>query len=187
MPHLLLDFEFPPALTPPPLAARPPLGNPLDPAPTRWQLRTKLISKRFVAFTCFMQDIYGQLAILCKGWQANSLIISDVVKYVNKTLRAIMKVTVSLGQKEAWLKAACAKDEDANVLDTCALQMLCEDVDEDISTDSTQVLTALKLHIESRFTKVLDHSMLQVAHLTSQAAQSCRMVHTSELASRQPL
>ena len=107
-----------------------------------------------------MRDVYQQLAIMSKGLQSNSLIISDVSKYVSKTVRALMKLKDNPGDKEAWLNAECAKDEGANVLDTCALQVY-DGVDEDMSCDRTQVLTALKLHLESRFTKVLDHPILQ--------------------------
>ena len=107
-----------------------------------------------------MHDVYQQLSIMSKGLQANSLILSDVSNYVSRTVRALMKLKDHPGVKEAWLNAECAKDEGANVLDTSALQVY-DGVDEDMSCDRTQVLTALKLHLESRFTKVLDHPILQ--------------------------
>ena len=107
-----------------------------------------------------MHDVYQQLSIMSKGLQANSQILSEVSNYVSRTVRALMKLKDHPGVKEAWLNAERAKDEGANVLDTSALQVY-DGVDEDMSCDRTHVLAALQLHLESRFTKVLAHPILQ--------------------------
>ena len=64
-------------------------------ADPRWLLREKLISKRYVAFSCFMLDAYGQLAIFSKACQGNSLIISDLVKGVARCCRGLEKLASS--------------------------------------------------------------------------------------------
>lgn len=107
-----------------------------------------------------MLDVYEQLAIMSKGLQSNSLIISDVRKYVVKTTRGLSKVSDNPGTKEAWLAEQCAKDGGANNLGTCALQVY-DDIDEDLKRDRAYVITALKDQLHSRFKKVLDHPVLQ--------------------------
>ena len=52
-----------------------------------WQLRSRLINFRFVAFTAFMLDVHNQLGILSKSYQSNSLVIFDISKNLNRTLR----------------------------------------------------------------------------------------------------
>ena len=129
-------------------------------ADERWQLRSKLTSKRFVGFSCFMLDVYSQLAILSKACQGNSLIISDLVKDVRKTVRLLKKLQTTAGEKEAWFKAECDKDEGANTLSTCRLQV--EDGDEEaFAADKKNILEHLVTHIESRYSKVLDNPILQ--------------------------
>ena len=51
------------------------------------QLRSRLINFRFVAFTAFMLDVHNQLGILSKSYQSNSLVIFDISKNLNRTLR----------------------------------------------------------------------------------------------------
>ena len=58
-----------------------------------WQLRSRLINFRFAApFTAFMLDVHNQLGILSKGYQSNTLVIFDISKNLNRTLRALEKL-----------------------------------------------------------------------------------------------
>lgn len=58
-------------------------------ADSRWQLRAKLVDWRFVAFSHFMLDVHDQLAILSKSFQSNSLIVYDISRNINKTLKQL--------------------------------------------------------------------------------------------------
>ena len=50
-----------------------------------WQLRGKLVSFRFVAFTAFMLDVHHELGVLSKSYQSNNLVVFDISKYLNRT------------------------------------------------------------------------------------------------------
>ncbi len=43
-------------------------------------------------FTAFMLDVHNQLGILSKGYQSNTLVIFDISKNLNRTLRALEKL-----------------------------------------------------------------------------------------------
>ena len=45
---------------------------------SRWQLRSKLVTWRFVAFSFFMQDVHDNLTILSKSFQSNKLVVNDI-------------------------------------------------------------------------------------------------------------
>ena len=68
-----------------------------------WQLRSRLINFRFAAFTAFMLDVHNQLGILSKGYQSNTLVIFDISKNLNRTLRALdkLKKEESCGPEES--------------------------------------------------------------------------------------
>ena len=76
----------------------------------RWKLRTKVVCWRFVAFSHFMEDVHEQLAILSKSFQSNSLIVYDISRNVNKTLKALQKLGEKVGtsgtcRKPRWLRS----------------------------------------------------------------------------------
>eukprot|EP00966_Prymnesium_polylepis_P081890 1896776-Prymnesium_polylepis.1 len=77
----------------------------------RWQLRNELTEYRFVAFSHFMLDLHSQLAILSKGNQAKSLIISDLSRNVNNNAKALSKLLSSAGEEEATLNAIMGKSD----------------------------------------------------------------------------
>lgn len=66
----------------------------------RWQLRTKLITYRFVCFSGFILDVHEQLAILSKSFQSNALLIFDISKNINKTLAQLKKLLDKPGSNE---------------------------------------------------------------------------------------
>ena len=90
---------------------------------SRWKLRTKLTSWRFVAFTHFMADVHEQLAILSTSFQSNTLIVHDIAKNVNRTLRQLEKLEAkpSGGLHEAAFWQEVRKDDGADVFKTSQL------------------------------------------------------------------
>ena len=54
-------------------------------------------------FTAFMLDVHNQLGILSKGYQSNTLVIFDISKNLNRTLRALdkLKKEESCGPEES--------------------------------------------------------------------------------------
>ena len=88
-----------------------------------WQLRSRLINFRFAAFTAFMLDVHNQLGILSKGYQSNTLVIFDISKNLNRTLRALdkLKKEESCGPEESkfW---GFVNSDDADCLRTCQLE-----------------------------------------------------------------
>jgi hypothetical protein len=126
----------------------------------RWQLRLKLVVWRFVAFSAFMLDVHDELAILSKSFQSNSLLIFDISKNVNKSLRALQKLRDGPGANEKLFWTEVKKDMSADVLRTCQLS------DGEMGRlsfkfDRKQVLDALNDHLIERFQKVLDNPVLK--------------------------
>ena len=125
----------------------------------RWKLRTKVVCWRFVAFSHFMEDVHEQLAILSKSFQSNSLIVYDISRNVNKTLKALQKLGEKVGTREVVFWSEVKKDEEADVLRTCQLS----DGSSGrvaLKEDRKQTLAALNDHLIERFTKVLDDPVL---------------------------
>ena len=126
----------------------------------RWQLRLKVVTWRFASFSFFMLDVHDQLAILSKSFQSNSLLVFDIAKNVNKTLRALKKLldTPAENEKQFWIEVK--KDDSANVLRTCHLS----DGEEGriaFKEDRKQVIDALDSHLIERYLKVLDNDVLK--------------------------
>ena len=126
-----------------------------------WQLRSRLVALRFAAFTAFMLDVHNQLGILSKSYQSNSLVIFDISKNLNRTLRVLQKLKIlsSCGAEETKFWAAVGLD-DADCLRTCQL--------EDgvagraaLKTDRVEVVDSLNSHLIDRFQKVLDDPILE--------------------------
>ena len=67
---------------------------------SRWELRDKLTTFLFNGFSAFMLVVHEQCAILSKSYQSNSLIIFDIAKNVNKTLRVLEKMKETRGAAE---------------------------------------------------------------------------------------
>lgn len=59
---------------------------------SRWQLRSKIVSWRFTAFSHFMLDAHDLLAILSKSFRSNSLVVNGISRNVNKTLKGHKKL-----------------------------------------------------------------------------------------------
>lgn len=127
----------------------------------RWKLRGKLIDWRFNAFSAFMLDVHEQLAILSKSYQSNSLVLFDISRNINKTLRALRTLKQVPGPHESELLAACAAEGGADCLRTCQL-FDGEEGRKLFKLDREYVLDALTTHLSSRFQKVLDDPILQV-------------------------
>ena len=125
-----------------------------------WQLRSKLIVWRFVAFSFFMLDVHEQLAILSKSFQSNSLLAFEIAKHVNRTLRALEKLKEARGEHEKAFWVEVRKNEDADVLRTCQLNNG-EEGREQLKSDRKQVLEALNHHLIDRYRKVLDNDILR--------------------------
>ena len=126
----------------------------------RWQLRLKVVNWRFVAFSDFMLDVHDQLAILSKSFQSNSLLIFDIGKNVNKTLRALKKLLDTPGENEKQFWIEVRKDDSADVLRTCHLS----DGEEGrtlFKVDRKQVIDGLDTHLIERYLKVLDNDVLK--------------------------
>ena len=126
----------------------------------RWQLRSKLINWRFVAFSSFMLDVHNDLAILSKSFQSNSLLVFDIAKNVNKTLKSLEKLQDAAGVQEKLFWAEVKKDEDADVLRTCQLSDG-EAGRVQFKSDRKQVTGALTDHLIKRYKKVLDDPVLK--------------------------
>ena len=124
----------------------------------RWQLRSKLVKWRFPAFSHFMLDVHEQLAILSKSFQSNSLIVYDIARNVNKTLKALQKLEKP-GVEEASFWAEVKKDNEADVLRTCQL-FEGSSGRESLKEDRKQTLSALNDHLIERYQKVLDDPVL---------------------------
>jgi hypothetical protein len=126
----------------------------------RWQLRLKVVTWRFSAFSAFMLDVHDQLAILSKSFQSNSLLIFDVGKNVNKTLRALKKLLDTPGENEKKFWIEVKKDDSADVLRTCHLS----DGEEGriaFKNDRKQVIDGLDSHLIQRYLKVLENNVLK--------------------------
>ena len=127
---------------------------------SRWELREKITTYRFVAFTAFMLDIHDQLAILSKSYQSNSLTVFDIPRNLNKTLASLAKLKTTPGSAEVAFLQAVEKDDNADMLRTCQLF----DGDEGRKShkeDRIDVVDALTEHLTTRFKKVLDDPVLQ--------------------------
>ena len=126
-----------------------------------WQLRSRLINFRFVAFTAFMLDVHNQLGILSKSYQSNSLVIFDISKNLNRTLRALekLKKEESCGPEESkfW---GFVNTDDADCLRTCQLEEG-ESGRKALKADRIEVIDALSSHLVERFQKVLDDPILE--------------------------
>ena len=118
-----------------------------------WVLRSGLVAWRFVAFSAFMMDVHTQLAILSKAFQSNSLLVSDVAKDVNRSLRVLQDLLTSAGSVEKTFHAECAKDESACVLRTCALYD--RDRDLDLFNDDRKVCALHCMHAASSLTTLV--------------------------------
>ncbi|KOO33057.1 zinc finger protein 862 [Chrysochromulina tobinii] len=126
-----------------------------------WQLRSRLINFRFAAFTAFMLDVHNQLGILSKGFQSNTLVIFDISKNLNRTLRSLekLKKEESCGPEESkfW---GFVNTDDADCLRTCQLEEG-ESGRKALKTDRIEVIDALSSHLVERFQKVLDDPILE--------------------------
>ena len=130
-------------------------------ADSRWQLRAKLVDWRFVAFSHFMLDVHDQLAIISKSFQSNSLIVYDISRNINKTLKQLKKLSEGKGSTEAsfWAEVKETTSSGRDMLRTCQL------VDgttgrEALKIDRKQVLNALDAHLIERYQKVLNDPVL---------------------------
>ena len=132
----------------------------------RWALRSKLTSWRFVAFSYFMLDVHEQLSFLSKAFQGNRLVLVDIPRLVNKSLRALEKLGKSRGKYLLGFYEQVSVDDSADILGhqggtrTCHL----EDGEQgriDLKSDIQQVITALNDHISTRYAKVLDNELIQ--------------------------
>ena len=125
---------------------------------TRWRLRSKLCVWRFAAFSHFMVDVHEQLAILSKSFQSNKLVVYDIARNLNKTLKALEKLGKA-GVVEASFWSEVRKDEGADVMRTC--QLLEGSSGRDLlKEDRKQTLSALDDHLIERYRKVLDDPVL---------------------------
>ena len=126
-----------------------------------WQLRSRLINFRFAAFTAFMLDVHNQLGILSKGYQSNTLVIFDISKNLNRTLRALekLKKEESCGPEESTFWGFVNTD-DADCLRTCQLEEG-ESGRKALKADRIEVIEALSSHLVERFQKVLDDPILE--------------------------
>ena len=131
---------------------------------SRWQLRSKIVSWRFTAFSHFMLDVHDQLAILSKSFQSNSLVVNGISRNVNKTLKGLKKLNDTPGPTEAAFWKEVKADEGADMLHgKCQL----EDGAEGRSAfkeDRKQVLAALNDHLIQRYKAVLDDPVLLALH-----------------------
>ena len=126
----------------------------------RWQLRDKLTDWRFCAFTAVMLDVHEQLAILSKSYQSNSLVVFDISRNLNKTLRSLKKIKDIKGPEETSFLAACAEDDDAQCLRTCQLYQV-EAGTSAFKADREALIDSLSNHLIERFQKVLDDPVLK--------------------------
>jgi hypothetical protein len=127
-----------------------------------WTLRLKVIVWRFVAFSHFMLDVHHQLAILSKAFQSNSLVVIDISKNVNKTLKALKKLLDTPGEHEASFMSAIKEtnDKPLDMLRTC--QLTDGDSGRDLfKQDRKQIVESLNEHLIERYQKVLDDPVLQ--------------------------
>ena len=131
---------------------------------SRWQLRCKIVSWRFAAFSYFMLDVHDLLAILSKSFQSNSLVVNGISRNVNKALKGLKKLTETPGSMEAAFWKEVKADEGADMLHgKCQL----EDGVEGRSAfkeDRKQVLAALNDHLIQRYRAVLDDPVLHALH-----------------------
>jgi hypothetical protein len=126
----------------------------------RWQLRLKVVDWHFVAFSAFMLDVHDQLATLSKSFQSNSLLVFDISKNVNKTLRALQKLQDTPSENEKLFWTEVKKDESADVMRTCHL-IDGEEGRAAFKVDRKQVIDALDRHLIERYQKVLDNNVLK--------------------------
>ena len=106
-----------------------------------------------------MLDVHDQLAILSKSFQSNSLLIFDIAKNVNKTLRSLKKLFDTPGENEKHFWIEVRKDDSADVLRTCHLS----DGEEGrtlFKVDRKQVIDGLESHLIERYLKMLDNDVL---------------------------
>ena len=82
----------------------------------QWKLRSQLTDWLFVAFTAFMLDVHHQLAILSKSYQSNSLVVFDVSRNLNRTLRDLRKLKTTPGEEEAKFLAAVKENGNADCI-----------------------------------------------------------------------
>jgi hypothetical protein len=106
-----------------------------------------------------MLDVHEQLSILSRSFQSNSLVVYDVSRNINKTLKVLQKLNSKPGEQEASFWVEVKKDQEADVLRTCQLKdgVLGRDL---FKEDRKQVLNALDDHLIERFAKVLDDPVL---------------------------
>lgn len=88
---------------------------------SRWILRGKITSARFVAFSCFMLDVHNIMAVLSLTFQKNSLIISDIAKHVSKALARVKKLESEPGEHEGLFRQLVAANGNAYMFHTCQL------------------------------------------------------------------
>ena len=81
-----------------------------------YALRNKLVSYRFIAFTYFMYDVHVLLTLLSEKFQKNSLIISQLTRGINKSLRNLAKLKETPGQHEKAFLEELAENDAEDVL-----------------------------------------------------------------------
>ena len=142
------------------VAALTDLNDPRLMEDSRWQLRSKLTDWRFNGFSSFMLDVHEPLAILSKSFQSNALIVFDISKHINKSLRALEKLKSLPGIAESLFLSAVSENNNADVLGTCQLyegkegRIL-------LKADRLDIIEALVEHLTARFQKVLDNPILR--------------------------
>ena len=133
-----------------------------------WQLRDKLTNWVFAGFTYFMLDLHEQLATLSKSYQSNSLVVFDVSRNLNKTLRALDKLKSTPGREEAKFHTAVAEHEGANCLSTCQLY----DPDQSqLTNERTDIIDSLDKFLIERFQKTLEDPILDATASSALAAR----------------
>ena len=65
-----------------------------------------------------MLDVHELLAILSKTFQSNTLVVNDIPRNVNKTLRALAKLKSERGKHELAFMKDVEKDGDADIFRT---------------------------------------------------------------------
>ena len=106
-----------------------------------------------------MLDVHAQLAILSKGYQANGLIVFDISKHLNRTLRELEKLKSKPGTSEQAFWDEVAKNQNADALGTCQL-FDGEEGRKLFKEDREAILDGLAEHLTTRFKAVLDNPIL---------------------------
>ena len=140
---------------------------------SRWLLRQKVILYRFAAFTAFMLDVHEQLSILSRSYQSNALVVFDISRHLNRSLKALEKIKTKPGEHERAFLTAVAEN-DANCLRMCKLEIYdAEGTDgrKAFQEDRITICDALCKQLTERFQKVLDNPILQAMAVFDQPSQ----------------